>query len=274
MSTLFVVATPIGNLGDLSPRAADTLRSVPLVAAEDTRVTRKLLRHIDARPKVISYHVHSPLSRRQQLLDALQEGDLAIVTDAGTPGISDPGADLVADAAAAGHRVIPIPGPSAVSAALSASGHSGDQYRYLGFLPRRAKDRANVLRDAAMESCTLVCLESPHRIAATLTEIDRQFADRPIAVCRELTKLHEEIFRGTAAEAVEHFEEPRGEFVIVIQGAPGRSEELGDDDIKTSIVKMLEQGLSGRRLVDEVVAATGEPRSRVYRLVLAIDGKK
>ncbi len=268
MGTLYVVATPIGNLGDLSVRAADVLRSVPLVAAEDTRVTRKLLTHIGAHPRLLSYHAHSRGSRLDALLAELESADMALVTDAGTPGLSDPGAELVQAAADAGHNVVSVPGPSAISTALSVSGFPADRFLFLGFLPKTRKARRATLQDARQEPGTLVCFETPHRINAALEDISATLGDRRLAVCRELTKLHEEIFRGTAEEASQHFQQPRGEFVIVIQGAPEQATGPADSDIAQAISDLEQGGLTGRNLVDEVTAKTGAARSRVYRMVL------
>lgn len=265
---LYVVATPIGNLGDLSERAADVLRSVSLIAAEDTRVTRKLLTHVGAKTRVVSYHENSPAKRLREILAALDAGDVALVTDAGTPALSDPGAELVAAAAAAGHDVVSVPGPSAVTAALSISGMPADRFLYLGFLPRQQSRRVETLRNAADEPGPLVVLEAPHRITATLETLAELFPDRAVAVCRELTKRFEEVYRGDAAGAVEYFAEPRGEFVIVVEGAGKTRPAPTDDQLAAAIQAARLRGLSGRTLVDDVVESTGATRSRVYRLTL------
>ena len=265
---LYVVATPIGNLGDLSERAADVLRSVSLIAVEDTRVTRKLLTHVGAKTRVVSYHENSPAKRLREILSALAAGDVALVTDAGTPALSDPGADLVAAAAAAGHNVVATPGPSAVTAALSIAGMPADRFLYLGFLPRQRSRRVDTLRDAGGEPGPLVVLEAPHRITATLETIADLFPDRAVAVCRELTKRFEEVYRGDAAGAVEYFAEPRGEFVIVVEGAGKKRQTPTDEQLASAIRAARSKGLSGRSLVDAVVESTGASRSRVYRLTL------
>ena len=265
---LYVVATPIGNLGDLSVRAAEVLRNVSLIAAEDTRVTRKLLTHIGAKARVVSYHENSPATRIREILAALESDDVALVTDAGTPGISDPGADLVAAAAAAGHDVVAVPGPSAVTAALSIAGMPADRFLYLGFLPRQRSRRIETLRDAASEPGPLVVLEAPHRVTATLEAIAELIPDRAIAVCRELTKRFEEVYRGDAAGALEYFTEPRGEFVIVIEGGGKSRPAYTDEELTSAIQDAKTRGLSGRTLVDAVVESTGASRSRVYRLSL------
>ena len=265
---LYVVATPIGNLGDLSERAAEVLKSVSLIAAEDTRVTRKLLNHVGAHTRAVSYHENSRVTRTREILAALRTGDVALVTDAGTPALSDPGAELVAAAAAAGHDVVAVPGPSAVTAALSIAGMAADRFLYLGFLPRQWSRRVETLRDASNEPGPLVILEAPHRVTATLETIAELFPERAVAVCREMTKRFEEVYRGNAAGAVEYFAEPRGEFVIVIEGSGKSRETLTDDQLATAIEAARSNGLSGRTLVDAVVESTGASRSRVYRLSL------
>ena len=265
---LYVVATPIGNLGDLSERAVEILRSVSLIAAEDTRVTRKLLNHIGANTRTVSFHENSPATRLREILAALDSGDAALVTDAGTPALSDPGADLVASAAAAGHAVVAVPGPSAVAAALSVAGMPADRFLYLGFLPRQRSRRIETLRDSAGEPGPLVILEAPHRVTATLESIAQQFPDRAVAVCRELTKRFEEVYRGDAAGALDYFTKPRGEFVIVVEGAGKTRTTPTDEQLQTAIQAARAGGLSGRTLVDAVVESTNVSRSRVYRLSL------
>ncbi len=267
---LYVVATPIGNLGDLSERAADVLRNVSLIAAEDTRVTRKLLNRIGATAKVVSYHENSPAARLRKILAALEAGDVALVTDAGTPALSDPGAELVAAAAAGGHNVAAVPGPSAVTAALSIAGMPADRFLYLGFLPRQRSRRLETLRDVAGEPGPLVVLEAPHRVTATLETIAELFPDRAVAVCRELTKRFEEVYRGNAAGALEYFAQPRGEFVIVVEGAGKTRQAHSDEQLASAIHTARSRGLSGRTLVDAVVESTGASRSRVYRLSLEL----
>ncbi len=264
MGTLYVVATPIGNLDDISMRAARVLRETPVVAAEDTRVARKLLNHLGASPKLLSHHEHSRKSSAAKVIEALESGDVALVTDAGTPAISDPGPLLVREAVERGHTVIPIPGPSALTTALSISGMAADRFAFTGFLPRKAGDREKELTAARDRETVTVCFEAPHRVLDTLSDINRLMADREITVCREITKLYEETFRGIASEAIEQFSNPRGEFVIVI--APGiRSEAVDDSDLDAAIMRLRRAQLTGRDLVDAVAQATGAPRSRVYR---------
>jgi len=217
-----VVATPIGNLEDITLRALRILREAPLVAAEDTRVTRTLFRAHDIHAPLVSFHEFTSAARRSRLVDRLQDHDVALVTDAGMPGISDPGFPLIRDALAAGHEVVPVPGASSVLAALVASGLPSHAFCFLGFLPRTSAQRRKLFVEHGSAPSTLVVFESPHRILKALADIVASLGpDRPLAVARELTKKFEEVFRGTAATAVAHFEQhpPRGEFTLVIGGA-------------------------------------------------------
>lgn len=278
MGTLYVIGTPIGNLEDITLRAARILSSVPLVAAEDTRITRRLLAHLDTRPRLLSCNEHNWSRRLPTLLDALESGDVALVTDAGSPGVSDPGAGVVAAIADAGHAVVSVPGVSAVSAALSVSGLSADRFTFLGFLPRRRVERMRTLTDAASLGQTLVIFEAPHRFRTTLTDIADALNDPPLAVCRELTKLHEEVWRGTASDALDYFAEPRGEFTIVV-GPTAREETAtaGEPAItveaaREALTQRRATGMRGREAVAEVVAATGLPRRMVYALWVETGG--
>ena len=272
VGTLYVIGTPIGNLEDLTLRASRILSSVPLVAAEDTRVTRRLLAHLDAHPRLLSCHEYNWKRQLPRLLEALAEGDVALATDAGSPAVSDPGAGLVAAIAAAGHSVVSIPGVSAVTAALSVAGFPADQFAFLGFLPRRRSDRTAILTQAARQGQTIVLFESPHRLRATLADIADALNDPPVAVCRELTKLHEEVWRGSASDALAYFNEPRGEFTIVI--GPVTLAEPEDSASEDELLEMARQALTehraagkrGRDAVAEVVASTGLPRRAVYAL--------
>jgi 16S rRNA (cytidine1402-2'-O)-methyltransferase len=219
--TLYVVATPLGNLGDLSSRATEILRSVPVVAAEDTRRTRGLLTHLGVAPSLLSFHAHSGDHRSDTLLGILRSGrDVALVSDAGTPTVSDPGAELVSLVRAAGIAIVPIPGASAVSTALSASGFIGDRYLFLGFIPRKGRDRTRLLTRAATEEWSVVFYEAPPRLAGLLADLMPLVGGgRRVVVARELTKLHEEVRRGdltTLAREAAQASEPRGEMVIVV----------------------------------------------------------
>ena len=217
---LYVVATPIGNLEDISARALRILGEVDLIAAEDTRTTRKLLTRYGLHVRMVSLFDANVRRRIPQLLKELGEGkQIALVSEAGTPVISDPGALLVRAAAEAGHTVTPIPGPTAIAALLSVAGMPADKFTFLGFLPRRAGQRRRLIESIAEQPWTTVFYESPHRIIATLEALRETLGDRDIVIGREMTKLHEEIFRGTLAQAIEHFQKPRGEFTVAVAGA-------------------------------------------------------
>src|SRR3990172_3637812 len=221
MGILRLVATPIGNLEDVTLRALSVLRDASLIVAEDTRTTRKLLFRHGIRPRrLLSYNEHNMKARTPQVIAALREGDVAVVSEAGMPGISDPGYELVVAAVAAGFAVSPVPGASAVIAALAASGLPTREFTFLGFLPRRAGGRRRLFSSLAGEPRTIVAFESPHRIGQTLEDMLAVWGDRRIAVCRELTKLHEEVFRGRISEAIERFAEPRGEFTLLLHTPP------------------------------------------------------
>ena len=217
---LYVVATPIGNLEDISARALRVLGEVDLIAAEDTRTTRKLLTRYGLRVPMVSLFDANVRRRIPQLLAELDEGkDIALVSEAGTPLISDPGALLVKAAAEAGHTVTPIPGPTAIAALLSVAGLPADKFTFLGFLPRRAGQRRRMIEAISEQEWPTVLYESPHRIIATLEALRDVLGDREAVIGREMTKLHEEIFRGTLSEAIDHFQKPRGEFSVVVAGA-------------------------------------------------------
>lgn len=273
-ATLFVVATPLGNLGDLSHRAEETLRTVPVVAAEDTRRIRGLLSHLGAHPKVLSFHAHSPERRLESLLEILREGrDVALVTDAGTPGISDPGETLVAEVRREGFPVVPIPGPSAVATALSASGLPADRYLFLGFLPRKGKDRERMLQQVADSPWTVVLYEAPPRLADLLGDLARTAGEtRHIVVARELTKVFEEFRVGTAAELAAYYEgaEPRGEITVVVAGRPeGASPDLPPPEVGALAARLLAEGHSRKDAVQQL-QALGVSRNEAYRIVTSL----
>jgi len=215
---LYVIATPIGNLEDISLRALRLLREVKLIAAEDTRTTRHLLNAHNIKTPLTSYHEHSKRAKLDYLLNYLEKEDLALVSEAGMPGLSDPGYELIIAAIERGISVVPIPGASAVITALVVSGLPTDQFLYLGFLPRRKGQRQRLLSSIVDEPRTIVAFETPHRIRKALSDIEEILGNRRLSVCRELTKVHEEIFRGRVSQAREHFAEPRGEFSLVIEG--------------------------------------------------------
>jgi 16S rRNA (cytidine1402-2'-O)-methyltransferase len=274
MSTLFVVATPLGNLGDLSHRAEATLRTVAVVAAEDTRRIRGLLSHLDAHPKVLSFHAHSPEHRTEVLLEILADGrDVALVTDAGTPGISDPGETLVQAVREAGHTVVPIPGPSAVATALSAAGLPADRYLFLGFLPRKGKGRDRLLKSAATCEWSVVLYEAPTRLVDLLRDLAEAAGDdRPAVVCRELTKLHEEFRAGTLSELAAYYEtnEPRGEITLVVAGGTPQDETPAPEETAARAAELLATGLTRKAVVQQLVSESGVARNDAYRIVTSL----
>lgn len=223
MPTLYVVATPIGNLEDITLRALRILGEVDLIAAEDTRKTKRLLAKYGINTKLTSYHQHSKAGKTSYLLRELSGKDVALVSEAGVPTISDPGGGLVRAAIEEGIPVVSVPGPSAVATALAVSGMAADRFLFLGFLPRKKGERRRLLASVADEPLTIVAFESPHRLCRALTDILEVLGDRRVAIGRELTKLHEEVFRGTVSEAIEHFAKPRGEFTLVIEGRMRKS---------------------------------------------------
>jgi len=273
MGILYVVGTPIGNLEDVTYRAARVLGLVGLVAAEDTRVTRRLLNHLGIRVPLTSYNQHNRRAKSPAILEALADGDVALVTDAGMPGISDPGAELVSLAAGAGFTVEVIPAVSAVTTALAGSGFPGDAFMFLGFLPRRSRDRRALLQTVGLSPLTLIIFEAPHRIGFALNDLLAVLGDRDIAVCREMTKLHQEVWRGPLSQAIHHFAEPRGEFTLVVRGAPADQPATGPapDDLELArqeLARLREAGTPARDAVAMVAESLGIPRNAVYRLWL------
>ena len=276
MPTLYVVATPIGNLEDVTLRALRILNDVGLIAAEDTRVTRRMLARHGIRTPLTSYHEHNKHTKTPRLVDQLKTKDIALVSDAGMPGINDPGRELVAAAAEAGLEVVTVPGPSAITSAVALSGLPIDQFVYLGYLPRKRMDRRRLLESLVGERHALVAFETPHRLKAALRDILDTVGERRISVCRELTKLHEEVFRGTVSQAIEHFTEPRGEFTLVVEGQ-GDTQAIGPDaeERAVSLLAGLRAGGSrAREAVAEVSQATGLPKRRVYGLWLEGEGQR
>ncbi len=265
MSKLFLVATPIGNLEDITLRAIRVLREAPLIAAEDTRAAGLLIKHFEIDARLTSYNDHNKATKTPALLAALDDGDVALVSDAGMPAISDPGHDLVVAAIAAGHDVVPVPGASAVIAAVAASGLPSRRFHYLGFLPRQGGPRRRALTDAAISGDTLVVYESPHRVRATMEDALAALGDRRIAVCRELTKTYEEIWRGTISGALSHFDNPRGEFTLVIEGIdPQSAPPPADVDIDAAIADMKAAGASSKDGVAEIARRFGLSRRAAY----------
>ena len=273
MATFYVVGTPIGNLEDLTRRAARILAAVDLIAAEDTRITRRLLNHLGLRKPLLSCHRHNWPARLPQLLQALESGEVALVTDAGMPAVSDPGAEITAAVAAAGFPVEVIPGPSAVTTALAAAGMPADSFLFLGFLPRRRRERQAALAQVAALPYTLVIFEAPHRLRPALADLQAILGQRQIAVCRELTKIHQEVWRGDLAGALDYFTAPRGEFVLVVAGNAAPPTPTAAADPATARQQLAEKrqaGLRARDAVAAVTAATGLPRREVYQLWLEL----
>ncbi|MDA0988058.1 MAG: 16S rRNA (cytidine(1402)-2'-O)-methyltransferase [Chloroflexi bacterium] len=269
MPSLYIVATPIGNLEDITLRAIRVLREATLIAAEDTRTTRKLLARYDIHTPLTSYHDHNRTQKIPVIITALEEGDVALVSDAGTPGISDPGLELVQAAADMGVSVVSIPGPSAVVTALAASGIPADHFLFLGFLPRRKGERQGLLRSVSELPYALVLFEAPHRLQRTLADLREVMGDRPMAAVREATKLYEEVFRGTVSECQEYFAAPRGEFTLVIGGRPV-VEVPSPVEAEGRLRELLEQGISSREAREQVAAETGLPRRAIYQMWLGM----
>ena len=268
MGTLYVVATPIGNLEDMTFRAVRVLREVALIAAEDTRTSSVLLRHYDIATPMTSYFEHNKLHKLDRVLAALEGGDVALISDAGTPGVSDPGYELVRAALDAGHSVVPIPGASAAIAALSAGGLPTDRFTFLGFLPRRDGARREALAPLVNRPETLLFYEAPHRIRSTVDLLIELFGpERPVVLARELTKRFEEFWRGPLAEAAGHLalSEPRGEFTVLLGGMPAAEQPQWDEEaIDRLLLALQADGVSGSRAVKEAARLSGQPKSEVY----------
>jgi len=270
MPTLYVVATPIGNLEDISYRALRTMREVKLIAAEDTRKTKRLLTTYDIKTPMTSYHKDNEWTKLNYILGHLEGGDVALVSEAGTPGISDPGYELIVSANERGIPVVPIPGPSAVIAALTISGLSTERFTFLGFLPRKAGERRRILETMVNEQGSIIVMEAPHRLTATLNDILRTLGDRRIAVCRELTKIHEEVFRGQTSQAIKHFTEPRGEFTLVIEGREKGNKPQLTEDIERQLHEMQLSGVTAKEAIAKVTAETGLSKKELYRAWLKL----
>lgn len=270
VSTLYLVATPIGNLEDVTLRALRILGEVHHIAAEDTRRTRKLLDHYEIDTPLLSYHEHNKLTRLSEVLDLLSVGDVALVSDAGTPALSDPGFVLVQAALDAGHDVSPVPGPTAPIAALVASGLPSDSFLYVGYLPRKRAARRALLEQLRQTPHTLLAFETPHRLLAALADLEAVLgSERRMAVCRELTKVHEQILRGTIGELRAHFEEyePRGEITLVVAGATASS-RWEEARVRAALDERLAAGSTPSEAAREIAARAGWPRREVYQLTL------
>ena len=269
MGTLYLVATPIGNLEDITLRALRILKEVPLIAAEDTRKTRVLLQHFGINTPLTSYFEHNKLTKLNYILGQLAEHDVALVSEAGMPGISDPGYELVRAAIARGFTVSPIPGPSALVAAVAVSGLPTDRFCFLGFLPRKRAERRRRLREVVAERSTLVWYEAPHRIVETLEDILDVLGDREMAAAVELTKIYERVHRGRVSEVLAFFRQtpPRGEFVLVVHGATP-SPPAEETVVEALLSAALARGLGAKEAAAEVARATGRSRREVYDLLL------
>lgn len=265
MGTLFVVATPIGNLEDVTLRALRTLREVSLIAAEDTRKTRKLLFANGISTPLTSYGESNKRAKLGYMVARLLEGDVAIVSEAGMPGLSDPGYELVKAAIAAGIRVVPIPGPSAVLAAVAVSGLPSHQFVYMGFLPRTRGARKKTFSGIENDPRTFVVFEAPHRIHESLKDLLEVLGDRQIAVCREMTKIYEEVFRGKVSDAIEHFDNPRGEFTLVVAGRQTQAEDADPGEgLSLEVKSLCRQGMRLKEAVACVAAASGVSKRTLY----------
>ena len=269
---LYLVPTPIGNLGDVSRRAAETLESVDFIAAEDTRVTVKLLNHLELKKPMVTYHRHNCDTAGPAILRRLEDGErCALVTDAGTPAISDPGEDLVALCAAHGVEVESIPGPCALTVALSASGLPTGRFTFEGFLPLNKKNRRAQLDVLRAEERTMIFYEAPHKLRATLDDLSATFGpDRPMAVCRELTKLHEEVLRLTVGEAQARYaaQEPRGEFVLVVAGRPLQDEKTDGEGALARAEQLRREGMSMKDAAARAAAEFGVKKRTLYNQML------
>lgn len=263
---LYLVATPIGNLEDITLRAIRVLREARLIASEDTRTTQKLLNHYEIRTPIVSYFEHSSVSRLEHILREAEEGDVALVSEAGMPGLSDPGFEVVTAAVARNIRVIPVPGANAVISALVASGLASDRFLFLGFLPRRAADRRRLLAVSAREPHTLVFFESPHRLVASLSDMAQLLGNRRVAIARELTKVYEEIYRGNIEDALAHFFQPRGEFTLVVEGYLETPVLAGEKQVTEALSRAVGRGLSRRDAIAQVASELGLSKREVYRV--------
>ncbi|MBN2043839.1 MAG: 16S rRNA (cytidine(1402)-2'-O)-methyltransferase [Anaerolineales bacterium] len=273
MSTLYLVSTPIGNLEDLSARAIRILNEVNLIAAEDTRHTAKLLNHFGIRTRSTSYYDHNKGQKIGKVLDALAAGDVALVSDAGTPGLNDPGYLLVRAALDAGHTVSPIPGPSAPISALVVSGLPTDQFLYLGYLPRKAGERRRVIEEVEALRYTLIFFETPHRMEEALADLEEILGDRQIAVAGELTKLYEEVFRGSISAARNHFKDhpARGEYTLIVDGQNKEDKLWEEGDVRHAVKSPPYSQMPPSQAARELAEKSGWPRRKIYELLTKTD---
>lgn len=270
---LYLVPTPIGNLGDISPRCRETLEQADFIAAEDTRVSLKLLNHLGIRKSLVSYHQHNQNQKGQGIVDRILAGETcALVSDAGSPAISDPGEELVKQCAQAGITVCAIPGPCALVTALSISGQSTGRFCFEGFLSTAKKSRMEHLESLRKETRTIIFYEAPHKLLSTLEDMEKVFGpQRPISLCRELTKLHEEVIRTTLSGALALYaqQSPKGEFVLVVAGAePEEKPQATAEEAAAQVARLMEQGLSRKDAVKQTAEALGLPKNLVYDAAL------
>ena len=270
---LYLVPTPIGNLGDISPRAVKTLEAADFIAAEDTRVTLKLLNHLEIKKSLVSYYEHNKAAKGSQIVDRILAGETcALVSDAGSPAISDPGEDLVKQCAEAGITVCAIPGPCAAITALSISGQSTGRFCFEGFLSMSKKSRREHLDSLRREQRTMIFYEAPHKLMNTLEDMAQVFGqDRPVSFCRELTKLHEQVLRLTLGEAIAYYTEnpPKGEFVLVVAGAPEEEKQIASvSDAAARVEELMGQGLSRKDAVKQTAKELDLPKNAVYAAAL------
>jgi len=270
MGTLYLVATPIGNLEDMSPRAVRILKEASLIAAEDTRHTGKLLKHFEIETPQTSYYEHNKVNKLDLILEKLSSGDVALVSDAGTPAINDPGYELVKAALASNFDVVPVPGPSAPVAALTASGLPTDSFLYLGYLPHKTSDRHKFIGHISNETYTLIFLESPYRIVESLEDLLSILGDRQICVAREMTKMYEEFWRGTIRGAVAYFKSQpaRGEFTLVVEGKPkDENEKWTEEQLLEAIREELQGEKSAKEISSALAETSGWNKKEIYALV-------
>ena len=271
MPTLYIVATPIGNLEDISLRALRVLREVKLIAAEDTRKTKRLLDAYDIGTPMTSYYEHNKKSKLGYVLNSLNEWDVALVSEAGMPGISDPGYELIIAASERNIPVVPIPGPSAIVTALAVSGLPTDRFSYIGFLPHKAAARRRKLESLTGETSTIIVFEAPHRLQSALGDILEILGDRKLAVCRELTKIHEEVFRGTVSQAIEHFSEPKGEFTLIIEGKGNKDRPVQTETVEKQLHDLYLTGATAKDAISLVANETGLSKKALYQAWLGLD---
>lgn len=270
MGKLYVVGTPIGNLEDITLRALRILTEVSLIAAEDTRRARLLTRRYEIATPTTSYFQGNKLVKLETILGALEDGDVALISEAGMPGLSDPGYELIQTAIERGYDVVPIPGPTAPVTALVVSGLPTDTFLFLGYLPRRESRRRQALNSVAREPYTIIAFETPHRLLDSLTDVEAVLGDRPLALCREMTKVHEEIWRGTVSAARTVFEDrgPRGEFTLVIGGAVEEEQRWDEEEVRAALQDLLAKGVRRPVAAKRVADLSGWDRGAVYKLSL------